>query len=330
MFQTYRPSGRFGIMALPLTLVGMVVCVGIAYLYQLLLELIPFIYLNFLMTAGVGIAIAFVGGFIVHMGHVRNPVLGLLIGLALMLSLLGGKFRFQYCRTFEEVVTATMEENGFPEGARQETRKILAPQYTFTDHLRDRVDVGWAIGRGNNGAPVGGFLVYLVWLIEAGVLFYLGSLRVADVAREPYSEKTGQWADKEEYVMTLPVTGQDMVARISSATSVDELLELPIPETDLSMANAIYRVNSIRGQELEDAYLSVDLITITEKKGGEKDQKIEHLVRHAILTSEQRKRLLENAGLLQEAMIDYRKALMEEQGIGEIAADDDGDNNGQE
>ena len=132
-------------------------------------------------------------------------------------------------------------------------------------------------------------------------------------AKEPFSEKMNEWADEAEVVMALPVTDAEMVSKINSASSVDELLEIPIPKTDESHQFARYTVNSIKGQELEDAYLSVDLLTISLNKEGQEETQEQPLVQHAILSSEQRKQLEENASLLQEAMAEYRLALEEEQ-----------------
>jgi hypothetical protein len=50
MFETYKPSGRFGILVIPLVLLGIVLAVAAAYVYHMLLEWIPLIYVNFLAT----------------------------------------------------------------------------------------------------------------------------------------------------------------------------------------------------------------------------------------------------------------------------------------
>ena len=113
--------------------------------------------------------------------------------------------------------------------------------------------------------------------------------------------------------MFLPVTSEEMVAKIRSATSVDELLEIPIPQTDESMQFAHYYTHSITGQELEDAYLTVELVTYSYNANGEQTTNEEPLIKYAIITSEQRKLLVENASLLQEALEDYRESVEEEE-----------------
>jgi hypothetical protein len=59
MFQTYQPSGKIGALAWPLMLVGMALAIALAFVYQFLLAWIPLIYVNFLLTWGMGEWLAF-------------------------------------------------------------------------------------------------------------------------------------------------------------------------------------------------------------------------------------------------------------------------------
>jgi len=130
--------------------------------------------------------------------------------------------------------------------------------------------------------------------------------------KEPYSEKMRMWADESESVMILPITSDEMVSQIQSATWVDELLKIPIPQTDESAKFGQYVVNSIPGQEMEDAYLTVQTIEYSINKKGEQETQETMLVENAILSSQQRAQLVENAELLNEAMNDFRASVHEE------------------
>lgn len=329
MFETYKPSGRFGLSTFPAILIGMALVVAMAYVYQLLLEWIPLIYINFLLTLGVGIGVGMITTFIVHYCSIRNPIMAGALGLVLCLTCLGAKFWFQYNAIIAVAATEVMLEQEIPEDERSVVISQLKEEITFMKHIKFRVDQGWNIGRGG-GAPVAGIFVYLIWLIELGAVLYYGVSPGYDAAGEPYSEKLRAWASEEESVMVLPISDQTMVDKIKAANSVDELLSIPIPESDQSNQFAVYKVNSIEGQELEDAYLSVDLVVISVNSKGEEEKKETKLVKHAILSSQQREHLVENASLLQEAMADYRESLLEEQAnnldeIVELDADVDPD-----
>jgi len=54
MFQTYRPSGKFGAMTMPLWLLALVVTVPLSIAYVVLLEVIPLIYVSVILTLVAG------------------------------------------------------------------------------------------------------------------------------------------------------------------------------------------------------------------------------------------------------------------------------------
>ena len=323
MFDTYQPSGKFGVMLLPLVLLGVVLAVAAAYVYHLLLEHIPLIYINFLATLFFGIGIGMVGAWIVRTSHTRNRMIAIGMGILLALSALAGKYYFQhqtFCNQVFDIekdgllreLDAEQVNSQQREELLEKLRDVIHDEYNIVTHLKLRADQGWNIGRGG-GAPVAGVFVYLVWLVEAGMLLFYSVKGSAAAAGEPYSEKLNTWASEEETVMSLPITSNEMVTQIQAATSVDDLLSLPVPKTDESDKFAIYRVNSIEGQELEDAYLSVDQVVLSVNSKGEQETEVTSLVRHAVLSSEQRKQLLENADLMQEAFAAYRESLEAEE-----------------
>ena len=174
------------------------------------------------------------------------------------------------------------------------------------------METGWTINRRGQANQINGFIVYIVWLLEAGIIFFRSPFRAAAQAREPYSDPLNKWASENEQIMVLPISDDEMIAKIKAATSVDELLEIPIPKSDEATKFAVYNVSSIPGQEMEDAYLSVFLMDLVVGSNGEVEQNLTPLVQNAILTSAQRYQLAENADLLKEGMEDYRQAVEED------------------
>ena len=313
MFEVYKPSGGVGFATWLLLIIGIVITAVLAYIYQFLLELIPYIYLNALMTLGLGIAIGTISAFIITKGHCRSLVVGTLIGLVLATVCLGAKFYAQYYTARAAGLEFLESTNEFSDEERPLVIAGFKEGYTIQMHLEDRIDAGWALGRGNNNAQgMGGWLVYLVWLIEAGIIFYFAWTMSRGAAKQPYSEKMNLWADEAESVMMLPITNDEMVSKIQAATSVDELLEIPIPKTDESAKLAQYIVNSIPGQEMEDAYLTVKTIEFSVNKKGEQETEETMLVENAVLSSQQRAQLVENAEMLNEAMDEFRASVQEE------------------
>src|SRR5436190_7466286 len=79
----YRHSGKFGIHGPLLAILAALIVgypLGIAYAY--LIKWIPFIYLNFLITTGYGLAFGFVTMLLLQFAKVRNGIVALLTGLA--------------------------------------------------------------------------------------------------------------------------------------------------------------------------------------------------------------------------------------------------------
>jgi len=322
MFETYKPSGKFGALAIPVALIGLALAIASAYVYQLGLYWIPLIYISFLLTWFYGIGLGMAGAMVVKAGKVRNVVLAALIGLAFTVAAVGGKFYFQHRQMVSESMAALEAGPEVEALTHDQIQQFVDQELTFTKHIEYRVEQGWEIGKPgrNGGLPLKGPFVYLIWALELGIIAWSAISMPAAAAREPYSEKLDQWASEEEVVMTLPVTSGEMVAKIKSANTVDELMDIPIPKTDESNQFAVYRVNSIEGQEMEDAYLSVDLMTLSLDKNGEQTAETKPLVQHAVFSSQQREQLVENADLLKEALSEYQQA-MEEEAAQAVAGD---------
>lgn len=303
-------------MVLPGLLLGAALAIAMAYIYQLLLDWIPFIYISILLTIGAGIALSVIASTICSMGHCRNRLMGFMVGLLLAACFLNAKFWFQYQSSIPEMrkyvaLTLLESDDVTKEQADQLANAYIEQEYHLSTHLKMRVENGWQLGRA--GAPVSDYFVYLVWIIEAGIIAFLSIAGALAQTASPYSEKMSQWASEEEHIMDLPITDEQMVVQINQATTVEQLLQIPIPRTDESDTFAVYKTNSIPGEELEDAYLTVDLVQISVNAKGEEERREMPLVKHAILTADNRKELIENASLLQEALVDYRQAVIDEE-----------------
>lgn len=342
MFQTYTPSGRFSPVFLLWLVLSLLITTIAGVLYALGLEWIPFIYVSALLTFGMGWLVGSLSQWVIKLGKVRNLAIALAIVVTLVLGSLAAKFAYQYYSDYQQhlVLVEQMRLEDITEDGgnrpspkefedfKTEFKKAAIKSYTFSAHLKSRVKRGWNIGKaGRNGMPISGWFVYLVWLIEAGILLCVGGPMALSAAKQPFAEQLDAWADESEVVMVLPITDDEMVEKIKSATAVQELLEIPIPQTDRSTRLATYTINSIRGQELEDAYLTVDLMEYLPKTDGETEVKTKKLVSMAVITSAQRTQLKENAELMHEAIQEYRASLIAEESA--KSADSPGDSPGE-
>ena len=320
MFEVYKPSGGFGLSTIIYLLIGLVVTALLGVAYAFGLRFIPFIYISFIMTGVFSLALGFLGATIVNMGHCRSVLLAALIGTLLCGFGVMAKHYVQYEAWVGEEVDAQIayeiSERRLPRDQPEEVRNAIRKkvrdwvrgEVSFLGHFQRRADQGLVIGRGN-GAPIAGVFMYLLWVVEFGTVLFLGWVAPITAAKNPYNEKLGMWADETEEAMRLPISSDEMVGQIKSATTVEELLEIPIPKDIDNQRYALYEVHSVAGEELEDAYLSVSLFVRSFDQDGEEKLDETKLVQNAILTSAQRGQLLENASLMQEALDAYRDAL---------------------
>ncbi len=324
MFQTYQPSGRVSPAFIPWLLVALAVIIAVAFVYQLGLAWIPFIYVSLLLTMALGTAVGMASSRVVKWGKVRNVPASILCLIVLATVGLAAKFGFQYWTarnhiqanlsslSLDQARTALeIEEQIGPEEWEEYKRTILS-NYTFVDHLQDRIDTGWVLGRRGNGAPVAGWFVPLIWLIEAGAVLFIAAPVTLAAVKQPFNEKLGLWADDIETVMQLPITSQEMIDQINAAQSVQELLEIPLPKSDQSNQFAEYNISSVPNAENEDAYLSVELQSYSTNSKGETQVKKTNLVSLAVITAAQRDLLRGNAEILNEAFEAYRASLEKE------------------
>jgi hypothetical protein len=334
MIETYKPSGAFSPLAILLLLLTVIAGIVLAGIYQLLLEWIPFIYINFLLTVGLGVALGFLGKFVVEKGHVRNAMLGGLFATVLVLSTLAGKFWIQYQRdiaaTIEYVSTGNQAagEEGMPE---ELARELVLAEYSFVDHIKARVEYGWSMGSGD-GMPISGFFVYLIWLIEAGAVFYFSFGGTVSAAQQPYNEHAKKWANETNVILSLPIPNQAMLDQIQAADSLEGLLNIPLPEAGETNQSAAYVVSSIPGEDYLDAYLTVTLVSIKYNSKGEAEVESAPMVAYAVLPSAQRDKLLLIAEHF-EATLEKLEAEAEASGeeqAGEEQAGETGEETGEE
>ena len=304
MLNVYKPSNQSG-NYLPILFVALGTTVGLSSVYAQLLALAS-------RPEAVNVWIVLLCAFIVSMqaclavtfGHVRSPRTGALIGISLVLVAIGSKFVWQYEYHVRAAVEQRIRHNDFPDASPTEVREIVRQTLTFPAHLRLRIGNGWRFN--NAGVPWNGPTVYAVWAIEVIIFMSICPIASRHLARQPYCEHLKQWATDVNIVMRLPVDSDAMIDKICAATTVAELLDLPIPQTGASNRHAEYRVSGVRGKGAEEAYVSIDLVTVKANGKGSKKEPRRSLVKFAILTPENRRTLTENTELLTEAIAAYQ------------------------
>jgi hypothetical protein len=270
MLDRYRPSGFFRPTVILLFVAAAAGGVLAAWLYQLLVHWIPFIYINLFICLGFGAVIGVLGGMAVRRGHCRNPILALVLALPLAGSAVSATYYWDYRST---VSTVAKETNHTADEVKQEL--------SFRDYLQVKQEVGWKV----KSTKMTGVFVLITWGIEAVLIFFMALWLTVGAAREPYCERCNAWC-RDDNIAVAGIGRAEvdpLVARGDLATLVK--VQSPAdPNPLLSVTLEITHCPSCR----DAAYLTVTEKQIVHKKKGKPEEKTKTLVRWAVLSGSAR------------------------------------------
>jgi hypothetical protein len=284
MIETYRPSGKFSPSFVIFALLGAAVAVASAWLYQFLMELIPLIYLNFLITAGFAFLLSMGTGAMVHGGRCRNAFVAVAAALVIGALTAGATHYFSYQSALDDIVDM--------EGLDEVGAEALAEQVSFGQFIEARVDMGWSfgkVGRSGDGAPISGFFVWLLWGIEGLVLVGAAGFGAFGAARSPFCESCNEWSE-DDAAFIFPAPSEETLAQIRSARSVEGLLDVEIEATGMPTQGLLFKPSKCPSCP-DNHHLSVCERVVTVDSDGKEDIKDTDLLTNVILTAEQAERV---------------------------------------
>ena len=253
----YKESGQLGTMGPTLMGIGgLIASLVLGAIYAYATFYIPFIYINFLITLGLGIGLGFVVGKAALIGKVRNQ--RAVVVFALVAGVLAEFFNWVFWihAAFEQEMLT------FSFSAILDVMQVLAEEGA------------WSVF----GITPSGIMLYLVWLIEAGIIIGTTTLiAMGHAIGKPFCENCDRWVDTEVVSSRL--------ARIIHPAKLVEDLE----NQDFTTITALEQVehNATRRTKLElstcknceqDHYLSVTMIDVEIDNEGKAEEKEDILV----------------------------------------------------
>jgi hypothetical protein len=154
---------------------------GLAYSY--LVKWIPFIYLNFLITAGYGFVFGWMTLHLLKLGKVRNGPIALLAGFAVGLLAWWGSWN----------------------GCAHALIGSKAPWLLTPSQMEMFVKIlykegSWGIGF-SSSTPVSGILLGIFWLVEGAVIVGLSTIiAYGSIASMPFCELHDCWLNEEKKI----------------------------------------------------------------------------------------------------------------------------------
>lgn len=256
----YAPSGAFNTLVFGYALGGLVGAAALAWLYALLLDVIPFVYVSILLTCGFGIALGFMGGLVIKMGHCRNRAVAVVLALVVGGGGLAASYGWAYRRALGELAEQSS-------GA---TVSELAEEVGLGTWLEARIDNGWEVRR----SSISGLGVITIWAIEALIVLGMSVLVMASAAADPYCERCRAWTDPQS--TDLRGLGAEHVAPLLERGDLAGVLSL----TERPDGDASTRIQLVRNycEKCPDtAYLTVTEVRVEVKNGKEQEHKKELL-----------------------------------------------------
>jgi hypothetical protein len=265
--QRYTPSGAFRLSLVVYAVGGLLGAVLLAGLYEFLLDLIPFVYINLLLTLGFGFGLAFMGSLVIKSAHCRNRGIALVLALVIGGTGLAASYGWGYRRALSTVA----------EQYANTTVLELAQEISVTAWLEARMEHGWTL----RNSDVNGGLVVFIWVIEALVILGFALTVGVSEAAEPYCERCQRWTESQGTGLQ-GLTSADVQPLLDRGDLAAVLALQERADTD-----AAVRIQLLRNycpQCSETAYLTVNEVRTALENGKEKENKTE-LISKVELTS---------------------------------------------
>ncbi len=240
--QVYKPTGRVTLKVFLLAPLLVAVLIGVGWLYQKLVDWIPFIYLNFLLTAGIGLVILTGMALVMNLGNCRNRTVGVILGLLTGSLVVVATHYFQYQFRLEDA------------GA--------SDAMSFSTYLGERVHAGWSFSiRRTGGGELTGAFVWVFWGIEALAMVGAGVFGGLMGGSRPYCERCREWPDEEVGTILVAAPDPSLEAYIREAGTADDLFNLPMPQNYGRDEESLVYQLSVCPKCKETAFLDVSLLT---------------------------------------------------------------------
>ncbi len=199
----YKHSGKAPLLGLLAGLGGgLLIGIGLAFAYSYVIVYLPFVYLRVLATIGYGFALAFGVGFGLQTGKIRNtPVALAIVGVVTLISFyfVWGIWVFaEFQRADNEDVTLI---------------GVLTSPFVLWEVIHKINETGvW----GFRGTNVSGIALWVVWIVEAVIIFSIPLLGGWGLVSDPFCETCDRWTEEENAVREFK--------RVASPAELKEIL----------------------------------------------------------------------------------------------------------
>lgn len=281
----YQPSGLSHLPAMVVAFaIGILIAITTAFIYNFLIVIMPFVYINLFITIGFGITLGYISKFLCRLGKVRNTqhqlYMASVVGLAAFYSqwiayfvfLVNGKFSFH----------AYQESFAF----------FYNPRIFFSMLLELNQGGAWSMF----GVMFTDFPLWIIWSLEAFLIVGIPVIIIIKHPKIPFSEKLNRWYPK----YTLDYQFNNISTQNQFKKDLAENPEQAIKRLSYGHANRYSEVSIYFIKDEEYQYLSINNLFIANNGRGKKNiSPVVHLLRistevaEELLTKFGRKKILD-------------------------------------
>ena len=266
-----QPSGEFSaVSVLPILLIGLIASPIIAAIYRIVTYYSPLIYVNFIVTIIAGGAVGAILGRLFHRFQMRNQVVAVGLVAVLGLEFVAAAHFTSFHLWTDDIIAAAEEQLSADQLA------AFKKDWSVLQFIDFFVETGWEVGRRSTGMPIQGIFVYLVWIVEAGVILGFAWTMTKSQLRSPYCEACRRWlpvaeenppSRVQEFATHSVLTDAATKERVSESETVAQVLSgtkrrSQAPATDASMLD--FKVTRCADHS-QRAYIAVDARALDEK-----------------------------------------------------------------
>lgn len=269
----YVPSGKAPVQGIfNLLITGAGAAIGLSILYVALQWFIPFIYLNFFITLGLGFGVYWMLSFMQRTAKVRNAAIAGGIGLFAGLVALYSQWAL-YVSLMEQVDGTVLY---FAKTSFNLDNYIAV----FTSPFRMFAEIGLLNEIGTfsiKSAVVSGIVLWIVWAIEAVMIVALPAFLLYVHAKNPYSEVNDTWMDETKWDLHLKyIEDTDAFKQAVENGNYDAIKNLTGNDDETKFST----ITGYNSPGDENMYITIKNHLITYDKKGEKTEDDTVVVEH--------------------------------------------------
>ena len=245
---------------------GLLVALLGGFLYAWSVQWIPLIYINFLATLAYAAIVGGAVGVVARMGKIRS---NLAVGLLTLFAMTVGIWLYW---------GASIWAMGGREVGINAWRPVVLSE--FVQHLFEHGS--WGL---KNGAPVTGWFLVTVWIVEIGLLLGVAWATAVACVSQPFCESCNEWTETETAVARFDANGHESVWQRVITDDLPALGEVPLLTEDKPK---FVRLDFAKCPKCENSnFMTLQAVEITTDSKGNTKTNERKLLSHGILTAEQ-------------------------------------------